>query len=221
MRRDRQAARHPCGWRYRDAAVVGLRTVAQPGPGRELRGTITLTTSSAVEWTSMLFRTTRSNTRTALRSGRSQRPRSRCCTGRLDRDTESGCHPQGPTLRGQGNEACNCSMPALDRAGGGIHRGDGLDDAVWSALGRWPAGIPSTRSCAAGLMDTSTKSVLRRRSQRSGVATRAEVEPCLRSLCRNRRGRRQDRGARSARTPTMRVLDALAELGEAGRHRTA
>ena len=193
---------------------VGRRTVAhalvQAG---NLRGTITLSTSSAADVDLyVLADAVKPEDRVAI--GAARRPLLAVLNkADLIATTESGCHPHGPTT------AARARCVQLSASAGtsiepvvGILAVDGLDDALWSALRALAGGHPIDAELRRRLVDTLDEfGVAQAIAAIRRGATRADVVALLRSLsCIDEVVDKIE--SLGAPVRYQRVLDAVAEL---------
>jgi hypothetical protein len=193
---------------------VGRRTVAHAlAQAGNLRGTITLTTSSAADVDLYVVAdAVKPEDRTAI--GAARRPLLAVLNkADLIAATESGCHPHGPTTAARAR-CVQLSAHAGISIGPvvGILAVDGLDDALWSALGALAGGHPVDVELRRRLMDTLDEfGVAQATAAIRRGATRAEVLALLRSLsCIDEVVDKIE--ALGAPVRYQRVLDAVAEL---------
>jgi hypothetical protein len=193
---------------------VGRRTVAhalvQAG---NLRGTITLTTSSAADVDLyVLADAVKPEDRVAI--GTARRPLLAVLNkADLIATTEPGCHPRGPTIAARARclqlsaHAGTSIEPVV-----GILAVDGLDDALWSALRASARGHPIDAELRRRLMDTLDEfGVAQAIAGIRRGATRADVVALLWSLsCIDEVVDKIE--ALAAPVRYQRVLDAVAEL---------
>jgi hypothetical protein len=193
---------------------VGRSTVAHAlAQAGNLRGTITLTSSSAADVDLyVLADAVKPEDRVAI--GTARRPLLAVLNkADLIATTESGCHPHGPT------SAARARSVQLSGAAGtliepvvGILAVDGLDDAQWSALRALAGGHPVDAELRRRLVDTFDEfGVAQATAVIQRGATRADVVALLRSLsCIDEVVDKIE--ALGAPVRYQRVLDAVAEL---------
>ena len=193
---------------------VGRRTVARAlAQAGDLRGTITLTTSSAVDVDLyVLADAVKPEDRAAI--GAARRPLLAVLNkADLIATTESGCHPHGPTTAARarcGRLSAHAGTPVQPVVG--ILAVDGMDDAMWPALRALAGGHPVDAELRRRLMDTLDAFGVAQASAaiRRG-ASRADVVALLRSLsCIDEVVDKIE--ALGAPVRYQRVLDAVAEL---------
>src|ERR1700733_6377669 len=164
---------------------VGRSTVARAlAQAGNLRGTITLTTSSAADVElHVLADAVKPEDRAAI--GAARRPLLAVLNkADLIATTESGCHPHGPTT------AARARCVQLSASAGtsiqpvvGILAFDGLDDALWSALRTLAGGHPVDAELRGRLMDTlDAFGVAQAGAAIRRGASRCDVVALLRSL---------------------------------------
>ena len=193
---------------------VGRSTVAHAlAQAGNLRGTITLTTSSAADVDLyVLADAVKPEDRVAI--GAARRPLLAVLNkADLIATTESGCHPHGPTTAARAR-CVQLSAHAGTSIGPvvGILAVDGLDDALWSALRALADGHPVDAELRRRLVDILDEFGLAQATAaiRRG-ATRADVVALLRSLsCIDEVVDKIE--ALGAPVRYQRVLDAVAEL---------
>ncbi len=193
---------------------VGRRTVARAlAQAGSLRGTMTLTTSSAADVDLyVLADAVKPEDRVAI--GAARRPLLAVLNkADLIATTESGCHPHGPTT------AARARCVRLSAAAGtsiqpvaGILAVDGLEDALWSALRALADGHPVDAESRRRLMDTldafgvaQATAAIRRGATRAGVLALLRSLSCIDEVV-------DQIEALGAPVRYQRVLDAVAEL---------
>ena len=193
---------------------VGRSTVAHAlAQAGNLRGTITLTTSSAADVDLyVLADAVKPEDRVAI--GAARRPLLAVLNkADLIATTESGCHPHGPTTAARAR-CVQLSAPAGTSIEPvvGILAVDGLDDALWSALRALAGGHPVDAELRRRLVDTLDEfGVAQATAAIRRGATRADVVALLRSLsCIDEVVDKIE--ALGAPVRYQRVLDAVAEL---------
>jgi hypothetical protein len=193
---------------------VGRSTVAHAlAQAGNLRGTITLTTSSTADIDLyVLADAVKPEDRVAI--GTARRPLLAVLNkADLIATTESGCHPHGPTAAARAR-CVQLSAPAGTQVGpvAGILAVDGLDDALWSALRALAGGHPVDVEMRRRLVNTLDDfGVAQATAAIRGGANRAGVVALLRSLsCIDEVVDKIE--ALGAPVRYQRVLDAVAEL---------
>jgi hypothetical protein len=193
---------------------VGRSTVAHAlAQAGTLRGTITLTTSSAADVDLyVLADAVKPEDRIAI--GAARRPLLAVLNkADLIATTESGCHPYGPTIAARAR-CVQLSAPAGTSIEPmvGILAVDGLDDTLWSALRALAGGHPVDVELRRRLLDTIDEfGVAQATAAIRRGATRADVVALLRSLsCIDEVVDKIE--ALGAPVRYQRVLDAVAEL---------
>jgi hypothetical protein len=193
---------------------VGRSTVAHAlAQAGNLRGTITLTTSSAADVDLyVLADAIKPEDRVAI--GAARRPLLAVLNkSDLIATTESGCHPHGPTIAARAR-CVQLSAPAGTSIEPvvGILAVDGLDDALWSALRALAGGHPVDAELRRRLVDTIDEfGVAQATAAIRRGATRADVVALLWNLsCIDEVVDKIE--ALGAPVRYQRVLDAVAEL---------
>ena len=193
---------------------VGRSTVAHAlAQAGNLRGTITLTSSSAADVDLyVLADAVKPEDRVAI--GTARRPLLAVLNkADLIATAESGCHPHGPTTAARARSV-QLSAPAGTSIEPvvGILAVDGLDDAVWSALRALAGGDPVDPELRRRLVDTLDEfGVAPATAEIRRGATRADVIAMLRRLsCIDEVVDKIE--ALGAPVRYQRVLDAVAEL---------
>ena len=193
---------------------VGRSTVAHAlAQAGNLRGTITLTSSSAADVDLyVLADAVKPEDRVAI--GTARRPLLAVLNkADLIATAESGCHPHGPTTAARARSV-QLSAPAGTSIEPvvGILAVDGLDDAVWSALRALAGGDPVDPELRRRLVDTLDEfGVAQATAEIRRGATRADVIAMLRRLsCIDEVVDKIE--ALGAPVRYQRVLDAVAEL---------
>ena len=193
---------------------VGRSTVAHAlAQAGNLRGTITLTSSSAADVDLyVLADAVKPEDRVAI--GTARRPLLAVLNkADLIATAESGCHPHGPTTAARARSV-QLSAPAGTSIEPvvGILAVDGLDDAVWSALRALAGGDPVDPELRRRLVDTLDEfGVAQATAEIRRGATRADVIAMLRRLsCIDEVVDKIE--ALGAPARYQRVLDAVAEL---------
>jgi hypothetical protein len=193
---------------------VGRRTVAHAlAQAGNLRGTITLTTSSAAD-VDLYVVADAVKPEDCAAIGAVRRPLLAVLNkADLIATAESGCHPHGPTTAARAR-CVQLSAHAGTSIGPvvGILAVDGLDDALWSTLRALAVGHPADAELRRRLMDTLDEfGVAQAIAAIRRGATRAEVVALLRSLsCIDEVVDKIE--ALGAPVRYQRVLDAVAEL---------